>query len=160
MQANQLVRRTARWFTTGKVLGAATVALTLTGLRASASEPVIVLAMARPATVTAKSPATKVTFQATEPVRSSTALIHPLITPETSPLKVEVETTAFQNAHLEKQAAQHEPLVLVRESLTANRSVCVAAGYGRLWNDESMIKHLSPDRQEPGCAYIKTSFSF
>jgi hypothetical protein len=157
MQAIQLQSRVIRRLVSGEIFGAAVALTVFISLCGNAAEPVITLAMARPMTATVKmikAPAIA------EPVRASAALLHREIKPETAPAKVEVESAAFQNAHLEKQTVHRAPLILLRENLNSNRSVCVAAGYGQLWNDQSMLKHLSASRQEPGCAYIKASFNF
>jgi hypothetical protein len=68
----------------------------------------------------------------------------------------------YSNALLEKQvpSGRGDPLLLARENLGANRSVSVRAGYEQSWGDESMLRKISPDEQEPGFACVKASFSF
>jgi hypothetical protein len=66
------------------------------------------------------------------------------------------------DVRLEKQTNpdQGDAFLLVRENLRSNRYVSVQAGYERVWDDESVLRKIASDRPEPGCAYIKASFSF
>ena len=65
-------------------------------------------------------------------------------------------------ARLEKQTSlrRDDAFLLVRENLRSNKSVCVQAGYGRVWGDDVVLRKIDSDRPEPGCAYVKASFSF
>jgi hypothetical protein len=67
---------------------------------------------------------------------------------------------------LEKQAklSQREPLQLIHENrVSASRSnitFSVQAGYGRIWDEKSMLQKISDGHQETGCAYVSANFSF
>ncbi len=118
------------------------------------------LAMTRPSPIKIKTSGNSLFV--TEPVRSSPALTKNNITAKTSLLKAETDPQFSTTPQIDNQAnpSQRNPLVLVNEKLNPNHSLVVAAGYGRLWNDQSMLHYISPGRQEPGCAYVKASFNF
>jgi hypothetical protein len=85
---------------------------------------------------------------------------------ETAGLQNENTTEFSSNIRIEKQTAsgQHDPFQIVHENLTAssrsNLSFSLQAGYGRIWDEKSMLQKIASDRQEPGCAYVSADFSF
>ncbi|HTX21486.1 MAG TPA: hypothetical protein VMD27_06490 [Candidatus Aquilonibacter sp.] len=74
----------------------------------------------------------------------------------------EVKNDFSSEARLERQTepSANRPLLLVHENLGPNRSMNVRAGYRDFWGDESVLRKISPDEQEPGFAYIQASFHF
>jgi hypothetical protein len=56
------------------------------------------------------------------------------------------------------------PLELLPENRTAtsrsNMTFSVQAGYGRIWDEQSMLQKISAGHQEAGCAYVSANFSF
>lgn len=73
---------------------------------------------------------------------------------------------ASTDIRLEKSSnsGQGEPLQLVRKNLSAssrsNVAFSVQAGYGRIWDEQSMLQKISAGHQETGCAYVRANFSF
>ncbi|MEJ0090470.1 MAG: hypothetical protein WDM80_12105 [Limisphaerales bacterium] len=54
-----------------------------------------------------------------------------------------------------------ESFLIIQDSRShSNRIVTVQAGYGQLWNDNSMLQKIVCGHQEPGCAYVSANFSF
>jgi len=85
---------------------------------------------------------------------------------ETASLQNETTAVASPDVRLEKQinSSQHDSFQLVHENLTSssqsNVSFSLQAGYGRIWDEQSMLQKISCDRQDPGCAYVRADFSF
>jgi len=78
-------------------------------------------------------------------------------------LTVEISTTEMR---LEKtvQPGRGEPLQLLHKNLSAssrsNVTFSVQAGYGRIWDEQSMFSKISAGHQETGCAYLGANISF
>jgi hypothetical protein len=78
----------------------------------------------------------------------------------------EVAAETSTTAPLEKavKADQREPLQLVHKNLSnssrSNVALSVQAGYGRIWDDQSMLSKISGNHQETGCAYLGARISF
>jgi len=87
----------------------------------------------------------------------------PPVTP--SPEK-EMAAEISRNTRLEKTAnpGPGEPLQLVHKNLSAssrsNVAFSVQAGYGRIWDEKSMLQTISAGHQETGCAFVAANFSF
>ena len=70
------------------------------------------------------------------------------------------------DAQLEKPAktGQGNALELVHKNLSAssrsNVAFTVQAGYGRIWDEQSMLSKISAGHQETGCAYLGANISF
>lgn len=78
-------------------------------------------------------------------------------------LTVEISTTEMR---LEKtaQPGRGEPLQLLHKNLStscrSNVAFSVQAGYGRIWDEQSMFSKISAGHQETGCAYLGANISF
>jgi hypothetical protein len=81
-------------------------------------------------------------------------------------LQYEKTTESLSEVRLEKQpkSGQRDPFQFVHQSLNAssqsNMSFSLQAGYGRIWDEQSMLQKIASDRQDPGCAYVSANFSF
>ncbi len=70
------------------------------------------------------------------------------------------------DAQLEKPAksGQGDPFQLVHKNLStssrSNVAFTVQAGYGRIWDEQSMMSKISGNHQETGCAYVRANISF
>jgi len=53
-----------------------------------------------------------------------------------------------------------DSLQLTRGSLHPGKQLTVEAGYGRMWDETSMLQKLCSDYQDPGYAYVSAHFSF
>jgi len=146
----------------GTVFGITTALLLFASMSANAEDKTRQLAMVRPNPTKIKITTTSPVVA--EPAKSSSDLMQHKTTPAMVSARAgsDVNISNNLNLQIDKQTNpdQHNPLVLVRENLNSSHSMVVAAGYGRLWNDQSMLKYISPARQEPGCAYVKASFNF
>ncbi len=84
-----------------------------------------------------------------------------IIRPET-----EAATEFTTEIRLEKTAksGQSDGLQLIHKNLTAsggsNVAFSVQAGYGRIWDEQSMMSKISGNHQENGCAYVGANISF
>jgi hypothetical protein len=82
---------------------------------------------------------------------------------ETLGLQYEKTTESLAEVRLEKQSrsGQRDPFQFVHESSSqSNMSFSLQAGYGRIWDEKSMLQKIASDRQDPGCAYVSANFSF
>lgn len=99
-----------------------------------------------------------------EPVHSAPVLKSANIAPQADQTKAQTNpapvVTVSLAADQSGNSEQNSPLVLAHEKLSDNRSVIVAAGYGRLWDGQCAFKYIAPARQEPSCAYLKASINF
>jgi hypothetical protein len=78
-------------------------------------------------------------------------------------LQYEKTTESLAEVRLEKQSrsGQRDPFQFVHESSSqSNMSFSLQAGYGRIWDEKSMLQKIASDRQDPGCAYVSANFSF
>lgn len=159
MQRNGYFDRPLRRLTAATIF-ALIVSGALVSMSAQAQDSIRHLAMVRPNPAKIKVAVTNPIVS--EPVHASPSMLSLKV--ETATLLTGAETNAvvFGNTPIDKQTnpANRDPLVLVRENLNASRSMVVAAGYGQLWNNQSMFKYISSQRQEPGCAYLKASLNF
>jgi hypothetical protein len=70
------------------------------------------------------------------------------------------------DARLEKttKSGPGDPLELLPEHRSAasrsNVTFSVQAGYGRIWDEHSMLQKISDGHQETGCAYVSANISF
>ena len=107
------------------------------------------------------------------PLKKTTAATTPGLMPVTknSPanLKNSQSETSSQNmvapssgSPMENQSpsTQPESLQLIREDSHPEKSVSIQAGYGQIWDDQSILQKMSADHQEPSCAYVSANFSF
>ena len=117
-----------------------------------AEEPNLILATARNYSTPEKTPA---------PASIVSDFSRKNSQPATTLLKTETWAEFSSIARLEKQTTTHRALFqLLRENLHSNKTVSVQAGYGQIWGEESVLRKICSDRQEPSCAYIRASFSF
>lgn len=64
---------------------------------------------------------------------------------------------------LEKTAGsgQRDSFQLIRENASrSNGTFSVQAGYGRTWDEKSMLSQISAGHQDVGCAYLRANISF
>jgi opacity protein-like surface antigen len=153
-------------YMTGKGLGVIVALLILAASSAQAAEPTLTLALAHDPQPQEK------TFVATYGnLMSGTDSSFSDFSlkdgePETISLLNEKAPESLPNVRLEKQtnSDHRDPFQIVHENLTAssrsNLSFSLQAGYGRIWDEKSMLQKIVSDRQEPGCAYVSADFSF
>ena len=78
----------------------------------------------------------------------------------------EMATEVPADARLEKttNSGADNGLQIIHENRTAtgrsNMEFSVQAGYGRIWDEQSMLQKLSAGHQETGCAYVRANISF
>ena len=159
MQKTEHFERPLRQSVTGAVFGLATSLLLLASVSTKAEDSIRHLAMVRPTPTRIKAATSPII---SEPVRSSPALLQRTVALETSVIKAETDPNFSTNPQIARQTNPdtRSPLEFVHGNLNSNHSMVVAAGYGQLWNNQSMFKHISSQRQEPGCAYVKASLNF
>jgi len=75
------------------------------------------------------------------------------------PMKVRLEMIERQS-----KSGQGDAFQIIHEGRTSsggsNMTFSVQAGYGRIWDEQSMLQKLSDGHQELGCAYVSANFSF
>lgn len=80
--------------------------------------------------------------------------------------EVKSATNFWPNLYLVKRggAAQGSEIRLIHKKLgttvCSERWMDIQAGYGRVCYDPADLKKIIPDWNEPGCLYVKASFSF
>lgn len=99
-------------------------------------------------------------------VNASGQVITPTIASHKSEMLSEKEGFAIAaGSYMEKKVrASRDPLLIVHASLRAydkpNAWVSVRAGYGQVWQNGLTLQKDLTNRNEPGIAYVKASFSF
>ncbi|MDD5138994.1 MAG: hypothetical protein PHY43_01900 [Verrucomicrobiales bacterium] len=164
MQKTEHVARLLHLSTTGKSFCIITALLISAAVSVCAGEPVMTLALADQH----QSP---VESNAPEPTDLLSGVDSSLFDLKSSPpaasrpgkeMPVEFSTGTL----LEEQArfSHGDSLQLVRENRTSasrsNVTFSVQAGYGRIWDEKSMLQKISDGHQESGCAYVSANFSF
>ena len=75
-------------------------------------------------------------------------------------------TNFLPDAHLERQTDPQQRCLIrlahkkLGASQCSDRWLDIQAGYGRVCYDPADLKKIAPDWEEPGCIYVKASFSF
>jgi hypothetical protein len=142
---------------TGKGFIAAASLLILTAHSLRAVEPVLTLAMNQPSE---KNPAALSLNSTPGTDDSLLKLNHNR--PEAAGQDDEKPVALSSGNQIENQTnfSQSKTLPLVRDDSQPDKPVTVQAGYGRIWDDQSMLQKICADHQEPGCAYVSARFSF
>ena len=77
--------------------------------------------------------------------------------------KTETEVVA-ERIELTSQSDPGDSIRLVHEKRAAasqsSRAFSVQAGYGRIWDERSILQKISAGHQEVGCAYVAANISF
>jgi hypothetical protein len=142
---------------TGKGFVAAVSLLILTAHSLRAGEPALTLAVNQPSE---KSPAA-LSLDLT-PGTDDSLLNLKNSRPETAGQNDAKPAALSSGSQIESQTnfGQPKSLPLVREDSQPDKPVTVQAGYGRIWDDQSMLRKICADHQEPGCAYVSARFNF
>jgi len=86
--------------------------------------------------------------------------------PATSRPGKEAAVEFSTDARLEQSAksGQGDSFQLAHENRTSssrsNMSFSIHVGYGKIWDEKSVLSKISADHQETGCAYVRANFSF
>lgn len=163
VQKTESLTRLLLLFTTGKAFCLVASLLIIAAPSILAGEPVMMLAMADH-----QSPvASRVAVTTSLPAVPGSSLAAPT---NNSPVTVRPEKEASAEftteTRLEKPvgSGQADGLQLVHKNLSAssgsNVAFSVQAGYGRIWDEQSMLQKISAGHQETGCAYVSANFSF
>ncbi|HXI73618.1 MAG TPA: hypothetical protein VNN22_25020 [Verrucomicrobiae bacterium] len=161
MPKTENLARLLHLFATGKAFCLVTSLMIFPALLVRAAEPVMTLAMA--------------SHQSQSPVAVTPSLA---VAPDSSPaastnnapviVRPEKEAAAelAKETRLEKSvgSGQADGLQLVHKNLSASGGSSVAfsvqAGYGRIWDEQSVLSKISAGHQETGCAYLGAKISF
>jgi hypothetical protein len=155
-----------RLFAAKKKFRIAVMLVIFAAIRANSAEPVLTLAMVRhnpsPEPLTAA-----VDDQFATSILDSSPVFTLENQNEISSEPKTARSTGFSPvAQLEKQtvAKQHCLILLAHKKLGVNkcstRWLDIQAGYGQVCYDPVDLKMIEPDWEEPGCIYVKASFSF
>ena len=161
MPKTEYLTRLLHLFTTGKAFCLVASLMIFPALLVRAGEPGITLAMAGPQS------------QSRVVVTPSLAAAPdglPAASTNNAPVTVRPEKEAAaelaKETRLEKSvgSGQADGLQLIRKNLSAAGGSSVAfsvqAGYGRIWDEQSMMSKISAGHQETGCAYLGAKISF
>ena len=84
--------------------------------------------------------------------------------PATAEKEIAVEYSTDTRLEKAAQADQREAFQILHKNLSASSRSTVAlsvqAGYGRIWDEQSMLSKISGGHQETGCAYVGAKISF
>ena len=161
MQKTEYLARLRHLSTTGNAFCIIAVLLVFIAVSACAGEPVLTLADRQPLAESSVPVQTNL-------LSGSDGSLFDLKSsaPVTSRLEKEMAVEFPADARLEKSAksGQADSFQLVHENRTSasrsNVSLSIQAGYGRIWDEKSMLSKISAGHQETGCAYVRANLSF
>ena len=122
-----------------------------------AGEPVMTLAMNEPPGNKSTAPSPDLT-----PGTDRSPLNLKTSQPEAASPNGDKPVALLSDSQIESQSISvlPESFTLDHENSHPNKPVTVQAGCGRIWDDQSTLKKIACDHQEPGCAYVSANFSF